>query len=136
MSTAKENEVGADAATLDDEAEHLRTPTWVRGRVAELIAQEMNSDELSTTSSADLQGVANQARSERDLCGQSWWLTALLAHDRNFIVKKVLVDQDSSTDILFYTTFEKMQLTEASLIPYKGDLVVFSRKRVDVRGAI
>ncbi|WOL05255.1 hypothetical protein Cni_G13982 [Canna indica] len=54
----------------------------------------------------------------------------------NFIIKKVLVDQGSSTDILFYSTFEKIQLTEASFTPCKGDLVGFSGERVDVRRAI
>ncbi|WOL01432.1 hypothetical protein Cni_G10148 [Canna indica] len=39
----------------------------------------------------------------------------------NFIIKKVIVDQGSSPDILFYSTFEKMQLTEASLTPCKED---------------
>ncbi|WOL00744.1 hypothetical protein Cni_G09457 [Canna indica] len=47
-----------------------------------------------------------------------------------------LVDQGSSGGILFHSTFEKMQLTEASFIVCKGDLVGFSRERIDVCGAI
>ncbi|WOK98456.1 hypothetical protein Cni_G07168 [Canna indica] len=54
----------------------------------------------------------------------------------NFIVEKNLIDQGSSADILFYSTFEKMQLTEVSLTPCKGDLIGFSGERVDIRGAI
>ncbi|WOL05094.1 hypothetical protein Cni_G13817 [Canna indica] len=48
----------------------------------------------------------------------------------------VLVDQGCLTDILFYSTFEKMQLIEASLTTCKGDLVGYFEERVDVCGAI
>ncbi|WOL20470.1 hypothetical protein Cni_G29275 [Canna indica] len=54
----------------------------------------------------------------------------------NFIIKKVHVDQGSSADILFHSTFQKMQLTKASLTPSKGDLVGFSGEMVDIRGAM
>ncbi|WOL01179.1 hypothetical protein Cni_G09893 [Canna indica] len=50
--------------------------------------------------------------------------------------KRFFVDQGSLTDILLYSTFEKMQLTKASLTLCKGDLVGFPGERVNVRGAI
>ena len=50
----------------------------------------------------------------------------------NNIVRKVLIDQGNSADILFLSTFRKVQFSEASLTPYSGDLVGFLRKRLNV----
>ncbi|WOK94242.1 hypothetical protein Cni_G02944 [Canna indica] len=54
----------------------------------------------------------------------------------NVIVRKVLVDHGSSIDILLHSIFKKMQLIEASLHPYNGDLVGFSGKWVNARGFV
>ena len=43
-----------------------------------------------------------------------------------WIIEKVLIDQGSSTNILYLPTFKKMQLLESSLKPYHGDLIEFS----------
>ncbi|WOL00941.1 hypothetical protein Cni_G09654 [Canna indica] len=50
-----------------------------------------------------------------------------------FLVRKVLVDQGSSVDVLFYPTLEKMDTSESSLHPYHGELVNFSRDHVNIK---
>ncbi|XP_057724061.1 uncharacterized protein LOC130940023 [Arachis stenosperma] len=54
----------------------------------------------------------------------------------DLIVRKVLLDPGSSADVLFYTTFEKMKLSNNILQPYLGDLVGFSGERVPVLGSV
>ncbi|XP_020211745.1 uncharacterized protein LOC109796485 [Cajanus cajan] len=54
----------------------------------------------------------------------------------NCIVKKTLVDQGSSTDILYWKTFEQLGIPEEELTPYDEFLVGFSGERVDTRGTI
>ncbi|XP_072054440.1 uncharacterized protein [Arachis hypogaea] len=51
-------------------------------------------------------------------------------------VKKVLLDPGSSTDVLFYSTFKKMQLSDNSLQPSGGELAGFSGERVPISGYI
>ena len=55
---------------------------------------------------------------------------------RNYIVRKLLVDQGSSVDIFYTSTLQKMQILKSSLTPYHGDLVRFSGKRVNVLGVV
>ncbi|XP_020206034.1 uncharacterized protein LOC109791179 [Cajanus cajan] len=54
----------------------------------------------------------------------------------NCIVKKTLVDQGSSTDILYWNTFVQMGILEESLESYHEPLVGFSGERVMTRGCI
>ncbi|XP_020201880.1 uncharacterized protein LOC109787735 [Cajanus cajan] len=54
----------------------------------------------------------------------------------NCIVKKTLVDQGSSTDILYWNTFKQLGIPEESLEPYHEPLVGFSCERVMTRGSI
>nr|KYP39958.1 hypothetical protein KK1_038696 [Cajanus cajan] len=54
----------------------------------------------------------------------------------NCIVKKTLVDQGSSADILYWKTFEQLGIPEHELTPYNEPLVGFSGERVDTRGTI
>nr|KYP76245.1 hypothetical protein KK1_020478 [Cajanus cajan] len=54
----------------------------------------------------------------------------------NCIVKKKLVDQGSSADILYWKTFEQLGIPERELAPYNEPLVGFSGERVDTRGTI
>ncbi|XP_072090422.1 uncharacterized protein [Arachis hypogaea] len=54
----------------------------------------------------------------------------------DLIVRKVLLDPGSSADVLFFTTFEKMKLSNKILQPYHGDLVGFSGERVPVLGSV
>ena len=55
---------------------------------------------------------------------------------RNYIVRKVLVDQGSSTDILYTSTLQKMQIFESSHSLYHGDLVGLSGEWVNVLGVV
>ena len=54
----------------------------------------------------------------------------------NYIIRKVLVNQGSSVDILYASTLQKMQIPKSSLSQNNGDLVGFSRERVNVLGVI
>ncbi|XP_072071786.1 uncharacterized protein [Arachis hypogaea] len=54
----------------------------------------------------------------------------------DLIVRKVLLDPGSSADVLFFTTFEKMKLSNNILQPYHGDLVGFSGERVPILGSV
>ncbi|XP_025616243.1 uncharacterized protein [Arachis hypogaea] len=54
----------------------------------------------------------------------------------DLIVRKVLLDPGSSADVLFFTTFKKMKLSNNILQPYMGDLVGFSGERVPVLGSV
>ena len=51
-------------------------------------------------------------------------------------VQRVLVNQGSSADIMFWPTFEKLQLSPAQLRPYGGCLYGFASDQVEVRGYI
>ena len=48
----------------------------------------------------------------------------------------VLVDQGSSTDVMFLTTFNRLQLSMDQLKPYAGRLYRFTGNKVEVRGYI
>ncbi|XP_015949749.1 uncharacterized protein LOC107474627 [Arachis duranensis] len=51
-------------------------------------------------------------------------------------VKKVLLDPGSSVDVLFYSTFKKMNFSDKALQPSPGELVGFSGEKVSVLGYI
>ncbi|XP_068501126.1 uncharacterized protein [Phaseolus vulgaris] len=53
-----------------------------------------------------------------------------------FAIAKVLVDQGSSVDILYWETFKKMQIPKAEVQPYSEQIVGFLGERVDTRGYI
>ncbi|XP_016206083.1 uncharacterized protein LOC107646413 [Arachis ipaensis] len=52
------------------------------------------------------------------------------------LVRKVLLDPGSSVDVLFYTTFLKMKISEKLIQPSSGELVGFSGERVPIKGYI
>ncbi|XP_072064320.1 uncharacterized protein [Arachis hypogaea] len=54
----------------------------------------------------------------------------------DLLVKKVLLDPGSSADVLFYSTFQKMKLSNNILQSTGGDLVGFSGKRVPIIGSV
>jgi len=54
----------------------------------------------------------------------------------NCEVKKTLVDQGSSVDVLYWRTFKKMGLKENEIIPLDEQIVGFSGERVDIKGYI
>jgi len=49
-------------------------------------------------------------------------------------IGKVLVDQGSSVNILYWKTFRKMNLSEDLIVPYNEQIVGLSGERVDTRG--
>ena len=50
-----------------------------------------------------------------------------------FVITKVLVDQGSSVDILYWKTFKKMRITESKIQPYDEQIFGFSGERVDTK---
>ena len=52
------------------------------------------------------------------------------------MVHRALVDQGSSADVMFWPTFEKLQLSPDQLRPYGGCLYSFAGDQVEVRGYI
>jgi len=52
------------------------------------------------------------------------------------MVHRLLVDQGSSPDVMFWPTFEKLQLSPDQLRPYGGCLYGFAGDQVEVRGYI
>jgi len=43
----------------------------------------------------------------------------------NFMVKKVFIDQGSSVDILYWKTYQKLQLPKEAMIPYDEPIYEF-----------
>jgi len=54
----------------------------------------------------------------------------------NYAVKKVLVDQGSSVDILYWATYQKLQLPDTAMVPYDEPIYGFSGEQVSTRGYI
>jgi len=54
----------------------------------------------------------------------------------NYAVKKVLVDQGSSVDILYWATYQKLQLSDTAMAPYDKPIYGFSGEKVSTRGYI
>ena len=52
----------------------------------------------------------------------------------NFIVSKVLIDQGSSTDILYLKTFQRLEVSPDTVHPYTGPLLGFTSERVENKG--
>ena len=54
----------------------------------------------------------------------------------NYVVKKVLIDQGSSVDILYWATYQKLQLPTTAMVPYDEPTYGFSGEKVSTRGYI
>ncbi|XP_072088201.1 uncharacterized protein [Arachis hypogaea] len=52
------------------------------------------------------------------------------------LVRKTLLDPGSSADVLFYSTFKKMKLSEKLIQPSSVELIGFSGERVPIMGHI
>jgi len=53
-----------------------------------------------------------------------------------FTIRKTLVDQGSSVDILYWKTLKAMRIAEAEMMPYDDHVVGFSGERVGTKGYI
>ncbi|XP_017428604.2 uncharacterized protein LOC108336643 [Vigna angularis] len=51
-------------------------------------------------------------------------------------VSEVLVDQGSSVNILYWKTFQQMDISEDLIVSYNGKIVGFAGERVDTRGYV
>jgi len=51
-------------------------------------------------------------------------------------IGKVLIDQGSSVNILYWKTFQRMNLSEDLIVPYNEQIVGFSGEQVDTRGYV
>jgi len=43
----------------------------------------------------------------------------------NFAIKEVLIDQGNSVDILYWTTYQKLQLLPTAMVPYDEPIYGF-----------
>jgi len=60
----------------------------------------------------------------------------IIVEIKNYAVKKVLVDQGSSVDILYWATYQKLQLPDTVMVPYDESIYGFSGEQVSTRGYI
>lgn len=60
-------------------------------------------------------------------------ITAMIAQ---YQVGKVLVDQGSSANILYWKTFRQMEISEDAIMPFTEQIVWFTGERVDTRGYV
>ena len=51
----------------------------------------------------------------------------------NFMVSKVLIDQGNSTNILYWRTFQRLEVSHDTVHPYVGPLLGFAGERVETR---
>lgn len=51
-------------------------------------------------------------------------------------IMKMLVDQGSSVDILYWKTFKAMRIPEAEMVPYDDHVVGFASEKVGTKGYI
>jgi len=66
-------------------------------------------------------------------------LQDMVPHDNDPMVtteESASIDQGSSMDVMFWSTFNKLQLSPDQLRPYDGCLYSFTRDQVEVRGHI
>jgi len=53
-----------------------------------------------------------------------------------YVVRKTLVDQGSSVDILFWENFCRLHLKEEDMVPFQEQIIGFSGERVNTKGYI
>ena len=54
----------------------------------------------------------------------------------NFMVSKVLIDQGNSTDILYWKTFQRLEVSPYTIHPHASPLLGFAVERVKNRGYV
>jgi len=53
-----------------------------------------------------------------------------------FNTRRVLVDNESSTDIIYLSAFQQLQVNPKNLRPFKSQLVNFSEDKVNLKGIV
>ncbi|XP_025678170.1 uncharacterized protein [Arachis hypogaea] len=89
----------------------------------------------SNKDASDLEIVFNQ----KDICSAAPHTddpVVISIQTGELLVRKVLLDPSSNADVLFYTTFLKMKISEKLIQPSSGELVGFSGERVPIKGYI
>jgi len=54
----------------------------------------------------------------------------------DFEARQIFVDQGSSIDIMFWTCFKKLKLSEKNLIPHQGRLIRFTSDTITSKGYV
>jgi len=93
-----------------------------------------------------VEGQRSDQTPEPDLVFTKTDLQDVVPHDNDPVVisvvttgrkvLRVLVDQGSSANVMFWSTFNKLQLSPDQLMPYVGCLYDFVGDQVEVRGHI
>ncbi|XP_047182169.1 uncharacterized protein LOC124848525 [Vigna umbellata] len=60
----------------------------------------------------------------------------ITAEIARYSISKVLIDQRSSVNILYWKTFQQMDILDDLIIPYNEQMVGFASERVDTRGYV
>ncbi|XP_015934202.1 uncharacterized protein LOC107460361 [Arachis duranensis] len=89
-----------------------------------------------TQTSATAAQITFGASDLKSQCPNLKDLVVILIQMGELTVKKVLLDPGSSADVLFYSTFKKMQVNDKALQPRLGELVGFSGEKVPVSGYV
>ncbi|RDX93494.1 hypothetical protein CR513_24245, partial [Mucuna pruriens] len=63
-------------------------------------------------------------------------LMVIIVAIANFTIKKILIDQGSSMNILYMSTFKQLRIPKFDIKPYHEQLIGFSDERVDTRGYV
>ena len=63
-------------------------------------------------------------------------LLVIMLNIEGFNTKRILIDNGSSADIIYFPAFQQLKLDEKRLQPFGSPLVSFSRDRVYPKGII
>jgi len=79
-----------------------------------------------TFTNDDFQGLNNQQDDPM----------VIIVEIEHYVVKKVLVDQGNFVDILYWATYQKLQLPDTAMVPYDEPIYGFSGEKFSTRGYI
>ena len=88
--------------------------------------KQRRTDQDMTFSEADARGVRQPHNDP----------LVIMLNIKGFNTKRILLDNGSSTDIIYFPTFQQLQLDEKRLRPFESPLVSFSGDRVYPKGII
>jgi len=109
----------------------LSTPSLVASLVEDpLLLPERNTSAIFNASTILPTPITNAA------CHQQDDPMVITVEIKNYAIKKVLVDQGNSIDILYWATYQKLQLPDTATVPYDESIYGFSGEQVSTRGYI